>query len=83
MVITIPYPDELPYALRTTPLEFEAEAKMAMAMALFSTGRITSGQAAMLAGSERVNFLSKTASFSCTAAMPLPNEIQSDFKVLQ
>ena len=83
MVLTIPYPDSLPDALRTSRSAFEQEARMAMAMALFNRGRITSGQAAMMAGCERVDFLTQTAASSSAMAMPQPDEIASDVAHLQ
>ena len=56
---------------------------MAMAMALFNRGRITSGQAAMMAGCERVDFLTQTAASNSAMAMPLPEDIASDAAHLQ
>lgn len=53
----IDYPDTLPDLLQTTPREFEAEARMAMAIKLFELKRLSSGLAARLAGVTRVEFL--------------------------
>lgn len=55
--MSIPYPDSLPEALHLSCSEFEREARMAMAVKLFDTARLTSGQAAELAGIPRVHFL--------------------------
>lgn len=55
--IKIEYPKTLPDSLQKTPAEFEAEAKMAMAVKLFEMKRISSGTAAHLAGVDRVSFL--------------------------
>ena len=55
--MSIPYPDSLPEALHLSSHEFEREARMAMAVKLFDTARLTSGQAAELAGIPRVHFL--------------------------
>jgi predicted HTH domain antitoxin len=82
MNLTIPYPDSLPDALRLSRAEFEQEARMAMAVALFAKGRITSGQAAALAGCERVDFLRQTAALRIEAAMPDPDELAADDKAL-
>ncbi len=55
--ISIIYPNMLPDMLQKTRSEFEAEAKMAMAIKLFEMKRISSGIAAQLAGTDRVGFL--------------------------
>lgn len=57
MQMRIDYPDTLPDLLQTTPREFEAEARMAMAVKLFELKRLSSGVAARLAGVTRVEFL--------------------------
>jgi len=80
MVLTIPYPDSLPDALRTSREAFEQEARLAMAMTLFNRGRVTSGQAAMMAGCERVDFLTQTAVFGCGAAMPHVDDLAEDLR---
>ncbi len=55
--IKIDYPETLPDLLQKTQAEFEAEAKMAMAVKLFEMKRLSSGMAARLAGTDRVTFL--------------------------
>ena len=55
--IKIDYPKTLPDVLQQTATEFEAEARMAMAVKLFEMKRISSGIAAQLAGVDRVSFL--------------------------
>ncbi len=55
--IKIDYPETLPDVLQKTQAEFEAEAKMAMAVKLFEMKRLSSGMAARLAGTDRVTFL--------------------------
>lgn len=51
------YPETFPDALAETVMEFEAEAKFAMAAKLFEMKRLSSGQAAQLLGMDRVQFL--------------------------
>jgi len=57
MEMVIEYPRSLLDALQQTRLEFEQEAKMAMAVKLFEMKRLSSGIAARLAGMDRVTFL--------------------------
>ena len=57
MQLVIDYPASLPDVLQKSREEFEQEAKMAMAVKLFEMKRLSSGQAARLAGVDRVSFL--------------------------
>jgi predicted HTH domain antitoxin len=69
----IEYPSTLPDALHQTPSEFEQDARLAMAVKLFEMKRISSGQAAQLAGMDRTMFLMRLA--GCGVAMiDLPSE---------
>ena len=53
----IEYPESWTAAAGSTTERFENEARMALAMKLFEMGRLTSGQAAQLAGVSRLAFL--------------------------
>ncbi len=55
--IQINLPRSILTTLRETPERFKEEAQMAMAAKLFEMKRLTSGQAATLAGVDRVRFL--------------------------
>jgi predicted HTH domain antitoxin len=57
MQLQIDYPDSLPDLLQTTRPQFEAEARMAMAVKLYELKRLSSGLAARLTGVSRVEFL--------------------------
>jgi predicted HTH domain antitoxin len=57
MKLQIGYPDSLPDLLQTRRPQFEAEARMAMAVKLCELKRLSSGLAARLAGVSRVEFL--------------------------
>ncbi|MEM6796076.1 MAG: UPF0175 family protein [Acidobacteriota bacterium] len=55
--LTIPYSEDLLLSLKESPDEFEAEARMLLAVKLYELGRLTTGRAAELAGMGRVEFL--------------------------
>ena len=56
-MINIPYPDELLLSLKESPAEFEAEARLLLAVKLYELGRVSTGMAARLAGMSRVGFM--------------------------
>ena len=78
MLLTIPYSDTLPAALRMSKDEFEREARLLLAARLFEERKICSSQAAKMAGLSRVEFLMKTGPLGLTAAMPSADEIAGD-----
>ena len=78
MVLIIPYPDSLPDALRTRREDFEREARLLLAMRLFELGRVTSGQAAEMAGLGRVEFLMAAGHQHIEAMMPDADELAGD-----
>ena len=55
--LTIEYTDDLLFALGVSSKEFSDEAKFLLAVKLYEIGKISSGQAAKLAGKSRVGFL--------------------------
>ncbi len=55
--LKINYPESIPAVLNLSPEMFEQEARFALAAKLYEMGRLTSGQAARLAGVPRVTFL--------------------------
>lgn len=55
--LTIEYPDDLLFTLGVSDKEFSEEARLLLAAKLYELGKISSGQAARLAGKTRVEFL--------------------------
>ena len=55
--IVVEYPESIPALLNQSPETFETEARKAMAVKLYELGRLSSGNAAQLAGIGRVEFL--------------------------
>lgn len=76
--LTVEYPDTLPDSLHMTQSEFEREAKLSMAVKLFETGKLSSGQAAQLAGIPRVHFLYELGRFGVSAIQLTPEELEED-----
>jgi len=62
-VLTIPYSDDLLLSLKKSPQEFEAEAKLLLAVKLYEMDRISTGAAAKLAGMGRAAFMFELSRF--------------------
>ena len=76
LTLTVDYPDALPGSLHMSRCEFEREARLAMAVKLFETGKLTSGQAAQLAGIQRVHFLYELGRFGVSSIQVTDNELE-------
>ncbi len=55
--LTIEYPSEVLWALQQEPAEFEAEARLLLALKLYETGKLSTGLAAEVAGVPRITFM--------------------------
>ncbi|MBL7201490.1 MAG: UPF0175 family protein [Anaerolineae bacterium] len=77
-VLTIPYPDDLLLSLKKNPQEFEAEARLLLAVKLYEMGRVSTGIAAQLAGMGRVAFMFELARFGLSPIGQEPEELAED-----
>jgi predicted HTH domain antitoxin len=77
-VLTIPYPDDLLLSLKKNPQEFEAEARLLLAVKLYEMGRVSTGIAAQLAGIGRVAFMFELARFGLSPMGQEPDELAED-----
>ncbi len=78
MTLTVEYPEALPGSLHMSRGEFEREAKLAMAVKLFETGKLSSGQAAQIAGIPRVHFLYELGKYGVSTVQAIPDELEAD-----
>jgi predicted HTH domain antitoxin len=81
--IAIEYPETIPAALNLSPEAFEQEARFALAVKLYEIGRLTSGQAARLAGVSRVKFLLECHRFGAVSVDWDQTEIDAEFADLE
>lgn len=78
--IRIEYPKTIPAALNLSEADFEAEARMALAVKLFELGHLTSGQAAELAGIPRASFLLNCHRYGASSVEWDRDEIVAEFE---
>jgi len=78
--LTIPYSDDLLLSLKESPEQFEAEARLLLAVKLYELGRLSSGRAAHLAGMERVEFLFALRRYDVSPMNIDPDELEQDLE---
>jgi predicted HTH domain antitoxin len=78
--LQIEYPESIPAALNLTPESFEEEAKTALAVKLFELGRLSSGQAAAMAGMSRVALLLSCRRLGASTVEWDAEEIDAEFR---
>lgn len=76
--MTIDYGDEVLLALGLSPEQFNAEAKLLLAVKLYEMGRLSSGAAARLAGIPKPLFLTKLADCGVDTFQLTEEELQQD-----
>jgi predicted HTH domain antitoxin len=76
----IEYPESWTASTGSTSERFESETRIAAAMKLFEMGRLTSGQAAQLAGISRVAFLFNCPQWNVPAVNWDADELAAEFK---
>jgi predicted HTH domain antitoxin len=74
-------PESIPAALNLTPESFEEEARLTLAVKLFEFGRLSSGQAAALAGMPGVSFLLNCHRYGASSVAWDREEIEAEFKI--
>jgi len=80
MLMQIAYSNYLPDVLNQTPVEFEQQAKMAMAVKLYEMKRLSSGMAAELAGMDRIGFLLRLPDYGVPVIDLDDNELRADIE---
>lgn len=77
-ILSIPYPEELLLSLKETPSEFEAEARLLLAIKLYELGRASTGMAARVADMSRVEFMFALHRFGLSPIGLEPGELALD-----
>lgn len=79
--LTISYDDDLLLSLKTNSAEFEAEARLLLAVKLYELDKVTTGRAAELAGMSRVEFIFALKRFGLSPICVEPEELADDIAV--
>ncbi|MGQ9767275.1 MAG: UPF0175 family protein [Anaerolineae bacterium] len=77
-VLSIPYPRDLLLSLKEDEGNFEAEARLLLAVKLYELGRVSTGMAARLAGMSRVSFMFELARFGLSPIGVDADELEQD-----
>ena len=76
--LTIFYPEDLLLSLKESPKEFESEARLLLAVKLYEMGKVTTGMAARLAGTSRIEFIFALNRFNLSPIGIEPGELAED-----
>ena len=77
-IVTIEYPPEVLWALRQEPDEFEAEARILLAVKLYEMGKLSTGLAARLAGVPRTIFIFLLSRYRLSPFGESADELEDD-----
>ena len=78
--ITLEYPDDLELAVQTTREELNTQIRLMAALKMFELGKLSSGQAAALAGMSRVAFLEQCGRYRVSAFNYSPEEVGDELE---
>lgn len=76
--LVIEYPVELLWALQQEPGEFEAEARLLLALKLYETSKLSTGLAAQVAGVPRTTFFFLMGRYGLSPFGETAEELESD-----
>jgi predicted HTH domain antitoxin len=76
--LTIEYPPEVLWALHQEPQEFEADARVLLAVKLYEPGRLSTGMAAQVAGIPRSTFIFLLSRYGLSPFGQSPDELEED-----
>jgi len=76
--LTIAYPEDLLLSLKESPVEFESEARLLLAVKLYELGKVSTGMAARVAGISRVTFIFALGRFGLSPIGLEPGELAED-----
>lgn len=76
--VNVEYPADVRLTLRESKEEFATELKMLAAVKLYELGKISSGKAAALAGTDRVSFLLALGRYRVSVFNYTPEELERE-----
>jgi len=78
--LMIEYPPEVLWALQQDAEEFEAEARLLLAVKMYETGKLSTGLAARLAGVPRITFMFLLGRYGLSPFGETADELAEDLK---
>jgi predicted HTH domain antitoxin len=76
--VSVEYPVDVRLSLHESKEEFAKELKMLAAVKLYELGKISSGKAAVLAGTDRVSFLLGLSNYRVSVFNYTPEELERE-----